>query len=225
MATTWPGSLWRFSIDWPFAEVDDEGDPDYFAWTAPEALRCGDRLALYEGGRGNQSAFVAIGRAVTDSVRAHRGDHRHWAWVEWVPLGRPRRLAEVRPKVGYAHVAGSHARVDEVRFRLWAYLVRDGAAKTIAAAWRRSEQHPTTDQVPLHLLYDAKWRYRPQHEVAMYDPVREALVGQGCAYAPDDLSHLVRAMRGPTPTSTRSDHLREPDVWVLDRKHDTLMIV
>jgi hypothetical protein len=29
---------WRFSINWPFRE---EASSDFYAWTAPEAARCG----------------------------------------------------------------------------------------------------------------------------------------------------------------------------------------
>jgi hypothetical protein len=220
------GRLWRMSIDWPFAEVHDEEDADYFAWTAPEALRCGDRIALYEGGRGNHSAFIAVGRAVTDAVRAHRGDRRHWAWIQWVPLEHARSLNDVRHDVGYGHVSGSHVRVDENRFQLWAYLIRDHAAKRSAESWRRGEQFPTTDQVPMSYLFDAKWRYRPKHEVAMYESIMRTLIAGACVEVPDELSMLLRSMRGPTPTRAELVVGRRPDLFVLEgHRHRTLVII
>jgi hypothetical protein len=221
----WSGRLWRMSIDWPFGELADENDGDYFAWTAPEQLRCGDRLVLYEGGRGNRSAFIAIGRAVTDAVRAHRGDQRHWGWVEWLPLSVPRPLAAVRDATGYAHVSRSHVSVDEARHPLWAHLIRDDAAKHVAPEWRRGSGFPTTDQVPIHQLFDAKWRYRPRHEVAMYDTIKGRLVEEGWAHAPDELSRLLRSMRGATPTQPDVERLRQPDLWMLaSRRSRTLVI-
>ncbi len=66
------------SIDWPFSELDDEDGGDYFAWTAPEQLRCGDRLVLYEGGRGNRSSFIAISRSHVSVDEA-----RHALWVSF----------------------------------------------------------------------------------------------------------------------------------------------
>ena len=222
----WAGRLWRMSIDWSFAERHDDVAHDYFVWTAPEALRCGDRLALYEGGRGNRSSFIGIGRAVTDSVRAHRGDRRHWAWVEWVLLSSPRAYSKVADVTGYAHVSGSHARVDEDRYGLWTYLTRDGAARPVADDWRRERGFPTTDTVPIHLLFDAKWRYRPRHEVSMYQAIEDALIADGCAPAPEELSALVRTMRGGTPTQPAGNTFRRPDVWVLaGRRRQTLVVV
>jgi hypothetical protein len=213
------------SIDWSFTEVADESEVDYFVWTAPEALRCGDRLALYEGGRANRSAFVAVGRAVTDSVRAHRGDRRHWAWVQWLPLENPMPLAEVERKIGYRHVSGSHVSVDEARFKLWGLLVREHARDAVIATWKAREGFPTTDEVPIHQLFDAKWRYRPRHEVAMYEHVLAALVREGWQRAPDELSRLVRAMRGGTPTRPDGEQRRLPDVWALERRRRSLVIV
>src|SRR5262249_27118996 len=60
--------LWRMSINWPFTALGDEDGTDFYWWTAPQLFRCGDRVLLYEGGRGNRSAFIAVGRGVTDSV-------------------------------------------------------------------------------------------------------------------------------------------------------------
>jgi hypothetical protein len=219
------GRLWRMSIDWPFAEVDEEGDEGYFAWTAPEALRCGDRIVLYEGGRGNRSSFVAIGRAVTDAVRAHKGDHRHWAWVQWVPLADVRSRADVLDRTGYAHVSGSHVSVKEEEFDLWPLLVSDPAAASAAAEWSQGDGFPTTDQVPIHRLFEAKFRYRPQHEVAMYERIIDALLDEGFQEAPTALSAIVRTMRGATPTRPRADQLRYPDVWILDADGRELVIV
>lgn len=214
------------SIDWPFADQYDEDAAEYFVWTAPEDLRCGDRLVLYEGGRGNRSAFIAIGRAVTDAVRAHRGDQRHWAWVQWLPLAVARPLAAARDSVGYAHVSGSHVSVDEGRHKLWTYLIRDDAAKLVVDTWRRGQDFPTTDEVPIHQLFDAKWRYRPRHEVAMYEQIEHALIEEGCARAPHELSSILRAMRGSTPTRPDVARLRLPDIWVLrGRRSKTLVIV
>jgi hypothetical protein len=214
------------SIDWPSVDLYPDDGAEYFAWTAPEALRCGDRLVLYEGGRGNRSAFVAIGRAVTDAVRAHRGDRRHWAWVQWLPLAVARPFAAVRDSTGYAHVSGSHVSVDEGRHKLWTHLIRDDAARLVVDTWRRGQDFPTTDEMPLHHLFEAKWRYRPQHEVAMYEKIVDALIGEGCAHAPGDLSSLLRAMRGSTPTQPDVKRSRQPDIWMLQsHQSKTLVIV
>lgn len=222
----WPGRLWRMSIDWPLSDQYDEDAAEHFVWTSPEALRCGDRLVLYEGGRGNRSAFVAIGRAVTDAVRAHRGDRRHWAWVQWLPLAVAQPLAAVRDSTGYAHVSGSHVSVDEARYRLWSYLIRDDAARLVVDTWRRGEDFPTTDEVPIHQLFDAKWRYRPRHEVSMYEKIEDALIAEGCSRAPEDLSLLLRAMRGWTPTQPDVERSRQPDIWVLrGGRSKTLLMV
>src|SRR3712207_1135857 len=72
-------------------------------------FRSGDRLVLYEGGRRNRSAFIAIGRAVTDAVRAHRGDHRHWAWVHWLPLSAARPLDRKSTRLNSSHANISYA--------------------------------------------------------------------------------------------------------------------
>jgi hypothetical protein len=214
------------SIDWPFADQYEEDAAEYFVWTAPEVLRCGDRLVLYEGGRGNRSSFVAVGRAVTDAVRAHQGDRRHWAWVQWLPLAVARPLAAARDSTGYAHVSGRHVRVDEMRHKLWTYLIDDDAAALVVETWRQGQDFPTTDEVPIHQLFDAKWRYRPRHEVAMYEKIEDALIEEGCARAPDELSSLLRAMRGSTPTRPDVERLRQPDMWVLrGRRSKTLVMV
>ena len=214
------------SIDWPFADLDDADQPAYFAWTAPEALRCGDRVALYEGGRGNRGAFIAIGRAVTDSVRAHKGDRRHWAWVQWVPLAAVRPFAATRDATGYAYVQRSNVSVDEKLYKLWSYLIRDSAARLVVDAWHQGKDFPTTDEVPIHQLFDAKWRYRPRHEVAMYETIENALIDEGCLHAPDDLSSHISAMTGGTPTQPDVQRLRRPDIWVLENPaSETLVIV
>jgi hypothetical protein len=212
---------WRFSINWPFRE---EASSDFYAWTAPEAARCGNRIALYEGGRGNRSSFVAIGRMVTDSVRAHQGDKRHWGWVQWVLLEKPCSMGVVKKRVGYANLSGRHVSVEPKVFeRLWELLLEDNPeAASSADRWDQGKGFPTTDQLPISHLFDAKWRYRPRHEVAMYEQIRELLFGEGCEEAPDEVSTILGTLRGPTPTEDRETRLI-PDLWVLDGS--TLLLV
>lgn len=169
---------WRFSVDWA---VDDL-PADVYGWTAPAVARCGDLAVLYEGGRRNRQAFVAIGRLCTDAIRAEKGDHRHWAYVEWQPLRRPVPLSEVRQEIGYANVDGSYKRVSDPTLftRLWSRLIDgDRAARAVAGVWARGEGYPRTDQVPLRELVEAKWRYQPTLETAMYEPTRSALLEKG----------------------------------------------
>jgi hypothetical protein len=224
-ADAWMRPLWRMSIDWSFAEVNEEDGSGLFVWTAPEALRCGNRILLYEGGPKNRKAFIAVGRAVTDAVRAHRGDKRHWAWIEWLPLASTVSLDEIRRSTGYNHFAGSHVNVDESQFDLWSLVADDPAAAPMIEEWRRLNGFPSSDQVPIHQLFESRWRYRPQHEVAMYDVIRDALVDEGYVDAPEPLSALVRYMRGPTPSNPRGEQTRFPDVWLLDSGGSALWII
>jgi hypothetical protein len=129
--------LWRFSVNWAIADRFDDPESRVFAWTAPEGLRCGNRLALYEGGRGNRSAFIAIGRAVTDAVRAHLGDRKHWAWVEWLPLATPVSLIAIRDATGYSHVSGSHV------------SVLDRGTLVVVEAKLRAQHRPSHDYDPV----------------------------------------------------------------------------
>lgn len=212
---------WRFSINWPLGE---EASSDYYAWTAREHARCGDRIALYEGGKGNRSSFVAVGRMVTDSVRAHQGDKRHWAWVEWVLLDTPRSMRDVKEHVGYTNLSGRHVSVSPETFEhLWSLLLEGNPeAVTAASRWKQGKDFPTTDKLPISGLFEAKWRYRPRHEVALYEPIVQALVDSGCTEAPDDLTDIVRRLEGRTPTGDRETALI-PDLWVLDG--GTLLLV
>lgn len=141
---------WRFSINWPFRE---EASSDFYAWTAPEAARCGNRIALYEGGRVNRSSFVAIGRMVTDSVRAHQGDKRHWGWVQWVLLEKPCSMGVVKKRVGYANLSGRHVSVEPKVFeRLWAPTRGQPRGRIVCrpmgSRQRLPDHRPAADQPP-----------------------------------------------------------------------------
>ncbi len=126
-------------------------------------------------------------------------------------------MRDVKEHVGYTNLSGRHVSVALETFEhLWSLLLEGNPeAVTAATRWKQGKDFPTTDKLPISDLFEAKWAYRPRHEVALYEPLRQALIDSGCREAPEDLSDIVRRLEGRSPTGDRETTLI-PDLWVLD---------
>lgn len=212
---------YRFSIDW---ELDFEGR-HLKTWTAPSALRCGDLILLYEaksgGGRG---AFVAIGRAVTDAMRAYGGDAGHWAWIEWRAAKTPVPLAEAQKAATFS-VQASASRIDAKAFEAISkkLAATDTPATNALRRWKMGRGLPTTDRVPIRDLVLAS--LGPSYEWHSYDEIRHWLVGRGWRELPAPVRTSLRSLRGPLSFDPETEYGLRPDILLCRPKARRLLVV
>lgn len=89
--------------------------------------------------------------------------------MQWLPLAQPLPLETVRRVTGLTIFSGSHIRMQPRDAEsLWRALQSDEALKRDDwTAWAGAPDFPGTDEVPIHRLFDARWRYRPTLELSM----------------------------------------------------------
>ena len=213
---------YRFSITW---QLDFTGSARS-TWTAPADLRCGDLIVLYEARENGRGAFVAIGRAVTDAVRAYkRKNARHFAWIDWRAVRKPLDLDTARK---YASLQGlrGHARLPKDDFdRVANRMTRsDPTARGTLTRWRAGGAFPRTDEVPIRDLLVASYG-DDEHEKHLYAPVTDALEAQGWKPLTEDLREAIRALRGPLAFDPEGDYGLRPDVLLRRPRARRLLVV
>lgn len=184
-------NTYRFTISW---ELDFAGS-EMTVWTAPSQLRCGDLVLLYEAVNGGRGAFVAVGRAVTDALRAYKGDENYWAWIEWRVAKKPISLAAARKRAKFS-VMGSGGRLEPGAFKRLsnALVAGDPPAANALRRWRDGKGLPTTDQVPIRDLVLAS--LGPTYEWHSYEPIADALAASGWRPETDEVKGKLRNLRG-----------------------------
>jgi hypothetical protein len=217
-------TAYRFSITWEL---------DFFrgarmTWTAPAKLRCGDLILLYEarsgGGRG---AFVAIGRAATDAVRAYGGDGNHWAWIDWRVVQNPLSLVDARAITPLPSLQGSAAMsaasFDKVARRL---VKGDAPAAAALTRWRKGGGFPRTDQVPLRdLVLSSLHADSGPQEMALYPQIRAWFAERGWVPLTDEETVSIRGLRGRLAFDPEGvDRTLRPDI-VLRRPRSRRILV
>ena len=200
---------WRFTIDWA---LDFTGRKLY-SWTAPAELRCGDFVLLYEARKqGGRGAFVAVGHAVTDSVRAYLGDERHWAYIDWRVADRPVALREVQTPDKLS-VQGSHGAINQKAFDaiVSSLAAADRETRKTLVGWRQGKGFPRTNEVPLRdlvrLRLDAE-----TNERALYPPLRRYLEAEGWLELSGEMKTAIRNLRGPLAFDPDGDYALRPDI-------------
>ena len=213
----------RHTITWPYEQTRRE---ELAVWTAPAGGRCGQLCALYEARRGGgRGAWVAVGRLVTDAVRAVEGDGKTWAWIQWRRLARPVAWNDSR-LAGIRSVQGSYGELTTAQWRrLSALLVKpDPVTRGKVARWAAGLGLPTVDRVPYSALATATLE-TPPHERELYPVVEAALSRERWKPLPDDLRAVITSLRGGTPTDPDGDHRRAPDVAVCHPKDRRVLLV
>jgi hypothetical protein len=217
-----PMATYRFSITW---ELDFSGR-DLIVWTAPTKLRCGDLILLYEAGSGGgRKAFVAIGRAVTDAIRAYRGDDSSWAWIEWRTVRFPLDYASAKA-LGDLSVRGPHGALRPAVFAGLAKRMTAGdpiAARTLTR-WEAEKGFPRTNEVPLRDLVLASLD-AATNEQALHAPIREHLQGKGWAVLPGEVQEAVRNLRGPLAGDPDADYGLRPDIMLARPRARRILVV
>lgn len=206
-------AYYRFSIDWPYELTDLERT----TWTAPSALRCEDLVMLYEAKSGGRGAFIAVGRALTDAIRAYGGDNKHWAWIEWQPVRRPLALGDARKIVALPSLRSSSS-IDEESFRVLAKatVASDKQASAALRRWQDGKGLPRTNELPLHDLILASYGVEDR-ESALYGPIRKHYERDGWVDVNSEVKAAVRNLRGPLAYDLDGgDHGLRPDI-VLQR--------
>lgn len=213
---------YRFSITW---ELDFRGTART-TWTAPADLRCGDLIVLYESKDPGRGAFVAIGRAVTDSVRSYkRVKDRHWAWIDWRAVKKPLDLASARKQATLPSLQGQARIAQEDVDKLANRMTRsDPTARAALARWRAGQGFPRTNEVPIHQLLVASYG-DDEHEKHLYEPIEKSLVADGWKPLTKELRAAIKGLRGPLAFDPDADYGLRPDLLLRRSRSKRLIVV
>jgi hypothetical protein len=226
---TWYGlvalATYRFSITWELNFTRGAR----MTWTAPANLRCGDLILLYEaksgGGRG---AFVAIGRAATDAVRAYNGDGHHWAWIDWRVVTNPLALPEARAITPFPSLQGSAAMPSSAFAKVARRLVKGDAPATAALArWGEGKGFPRTDEVPLRdLVLSSLHASGGPQEIALYPKIRNWFANDRWVEWTDKDGVSLRGLRGPVVYDPDgNEHRLQPDLVLRRPRSQRILVI